>query len=155
MNQDIGTQAVPAYSQFAAALAGKTFHPNYVYGISVSNVNTSKVNDDVYYSGQVAGFTAKEDGGVFTVIDAEKGVVSFGGVTYQIMGAGQNGQSLVLGITTSREIGGTTISTTSPALLVANTGAPPDGGIIFNTSFTYTPKPCLLCCRYSYPYANS
>jgi len=144
MNQDIGTQAVPAYSQFAAALAGKTFHPNYVYGIGASSVNTSGVNDDVYYSGQVNGFTTKEEGGTFTIINAEKGVVSLGGVTYQIMGAGQDGQSLVLGITKTEDFFGTLVTTTSPALLIANTGTPPTGAINFNTNFAYTP-PTPVC----------
>lgn len=139
-SDEIGTNAVPAYAQFAAALVGKTFHPNYVYGISASSVNTTKLNDDVYYSGQVAGFSSKEDGGVFTVIDGEKGIVSFVGVTYQIMGAAQNGQSLVLGITkTTTDWDGNPITTTSPALLVSNTGAAPGGSISFNTNFTYTP----------------
>lgn len=139
VSEEVGTNAVPAYAQFAAALAGKTFHPNYVYGISASSVNTSRLNDDVYYSGQVAGFSAKDDGGVFTIIDGEKGIVSFGGVTYQIMGAAQNGQSLVLGITKTTDVGGITMTSTSPALLVSNTGAAPEGSISFNTNFAYTP----------------
>ncbi len=139
-SEEVGTNAVPAYAQFAAALAGKTFHPNYVYGISASSVNTTRLNDDVYYSGQVAGFSAKEDGGVFTIIDGEKGIVSFGGITYQIMGAAQNGQSLVLGITkTTTDWDGDTTTTTSPALLISNTGAAPGGSVSFNTNFTYTP----------------
>lgn len=145
MNEDISTQAIPAYAKIAEALAGKTFPANYVYGISAATSNTSAVNDDVIHSGQVAGFTAKAEGGVFTIIDAVKGIVSFGGVNYQIMGPSTDGQSLVLGISKTENLGGgASFTTTSPALLVSNSGTAPAGTVSFNTNNPYT-TPTPVC----------
>lgn len=144
MNEDISTQAIPAYAKIAEALAGKTFPANYVYGIGASSTSSSAVNDDVIYSGQVAGFTAKAEGGVFTIIDSVKGIVSFGGVNYQIMGPSTDRQSVVLGITKTENIGGSTFSSTSPALLVSNSGTAPVGSVNFNTNNPYT-TPTPVC----------
>ena len=144
MNEDISTQAIPAYAKIAEALAGKTFPANYVYGIGAASSNASGVNDDIIYSGQVAGFTAKAEGGVFTIIDSVKGIVSFGGVNYQIMGPSTDGQSVVLGITKTETFGGSSFTTTSPALLVSNSGTAPAGSVNFNTNNPYT-TPTPVC----------
>ena len=144
MKDDISAQAIPAYAKIAEALAGKTFPNNYVYGIGASSGTTNSINGDTTYSGQVGGFSAKSEGGTFTTLDAEKGIVSFGGVTYQIMGPTSDGLNLVLGITKTEYFGGTSFTTTSPAILISNGGTAPAGNLNYNTNNTYT-TPSPVC----------
>jgi hypothetical protein len=142
MSSTASPQAIPAYATIAAQLAGKTFPANYVYGISASSGNEQSINGDTTYSGSAAGFTAKDEGGTFTILDAETGLVSFGGVEYQIMGPTSDGLGLVLGTTQTITIGDTTIETTTASLFVSNTGLPPDSSVTYNTNFAYsTPNP--------------
>lgn len=135
-------QAIPAYASIAAQLEGKTFPASYVYGISASSGNQQSINGDTTYSGSAAGFTAKDEGGTFTILNAETGLVSFGGVEYQIMGPTSDGLGLVLGTTQTTTIGGTVFETTTASLLVSNTGMPPQSSVSYNTNFSYsTPNP--------------
>lgn len=144
MNEDISTQAIPAYAKIASALADKPFPAQHIYGIGASSSSSSGVNDDVIYSGQVSGFSAKAEGGVFTIVDSVKGILALNGVNYQIMGPTTDGQYVVLGITKTEIIGGSSFTSTSPALLVSSSGMPPAGSVNFNTNNPYT-APNPLC----------
>ena len=142
----ISPQAVPAYATFVTQLAGKPLPANFLYAVSSSIFNTSSINGDNFYSGQVAGFTQLEEGGTFEIVNAETGLVSLNGTQYTIMGASTNGQHLILGTTTTKnDPFGTPTTSTSPSIIVSNPGSPPPGSINFNTNFAYqTPTPPCL-----------